>query len=226
MKCMNFNLAATEEIALELYGNIPVASARELLPNQLSPLSNNNMTPVRLQLARIEKINWLKIPLITVHFDKALWHIGANFNDENGWYVSECDVSHRWIRHLSKLFFSYPLRQSEFMFFEKRKSLITEHQPELGGEMKCHVELGKEQYPGDIIQSFFIQYKNNIRLIRIFEEHPVFCRVSKADVVKDEISQDIFGYPVAWDEECFVFRGRKYYWSEVPQKSIEKASYK
>lgn len=213
---MNFNLKAREEISLELKGYIPPLCAKELLPEGLQPLVINEMTPICLQLARIERMNWQHLPFVNMHYDKAIWHIAVTKEKERGWFLTICDMNHGFLRHMSHILLNYPVRDAEFSFLEKRKSLVTRHQPETGGEMRCHIELGADDAHKDLVSPFFIKNKNGFRQIDIQETYPDFCRLSKADIIKDEISREIFGNPVQWEKECYVFRGRIVNWQEIP----------
>lgn len=217
---MNFNLNAREEISLDLKGTIAVDSARELLPAGLDPLVVNEITPVCLQLAHVERINWDMAPFIKMHFDKALWHIGVTFGDKKGWYLAVCELNQPFIRHMSNAFFRYPVRDANFTFMEKRKSLVTHHQPDTGGEMRCHIELGTDELPPEPIRPFYIKRKGGIHEIEVKEETPAFCRLSKADIIKDEISREIFGYPVEWEKNCYVYRGRTLIWEDITPQLI------
>lgn len=212
---MNFNLNAREEISLELKGHIATSCARKLLPSGLEPLIINEATPVCLQLAHIEKMNWTNMPLLKMHFDKALWHIAVIKDNTQAWFLAACDLNHPLVRHLSNAIFRYPVRDASFSFLEKRKSLVTQHQPETGGEMRCHVELGIDELPKELISPFYIKRKNGVCQINVIEQAPAFCRLSKADIIKDEISREIFGLPVLWEAECYVYRGRTFYWEEI-----------
>jgi hypothetical protein len=41
-----------------------------------------------------------------------------------------------------------------------------------------------------------------------------FCRISQADIIKDELSRRVFGETVDWQKECHVLRGRELEWFE------------
>lgn len=213
---MSLNLKAKEKISLELKGYIPSLCAKELLPEGLDPLVVNDMTPVCLHIAKIERMNWRHLSFFNMSYDKAMWHMAVTNEEQHGWFLITCDLNHTFIRNLSNIFFNYPVRNSEFTFLEKRKSLITRHQSEMGEEMCCHVEIGADSAQKALISPFFIEHRNKIYQIDIEETYPDFCRLAKVDIVKDNISREIFGNSVQWEEECYVFRGRAITWKGTP----------
>lgn len=212
---MNFNLNTREEISLELKGHVATSCVKDLLPSGLVPLVINEATPICLQLGHVEQMNWSNMPLLKMHFDKALWHIAVLKGTTKGWFLTSCDLSNSFLYHFNNIFFRYPIRDANFSFFEKRKSLITQHIPATGGEMRCHVELGIDEQPKEIISDFYIKRRNILHTIQITEQQPAFCRLSKADIIKDEISREIFGLPVQWEDKCYVYRGKISNWKEI-----------
>ena len=213
-----FNASIKEEVSLELFGKIDTECLRSILPNNVQPLNEKGKTPIYLQIGHVESIHVKKWQLNTLCFDRALWHVGVEYKHQHGFYIFHLDTDNSFIRYLGNFFLKKSMNKASFSFFEKRKSLITRMFPSCGGQLKCHVELGKEYNHYQQIPKSFIDRKDGIHPLTI-DNNVDFCRSSVVDIVCDEVSNRLFGKSVEWDENCLVSRGKLFRWEDQFEKN-------
>lgn len=201
-------LHGTEEITLELEGWIPTDRAREIIGNELEVITKESKTPIRLQVSRLINRGSEKLPFASLNYSQGVWRIGVKHGGISSWFIPLCDTDSSLGRLVNAKVFKLEVRKADFLFMEKRKSLVTHHRPITGGEMMCHVELGPEQPPCNDLKPTYIRSKGSLYQIPQSEEPAAFRRSSRVDVVKDDISVQVFGVPVDWSSICLVERGR------------------
>jgi hypothetical protein len=212
---MNFNLNAREEVSLEIRGRLaPSDKLSGLLPAGMELCVEEGRAQVLLRQSRVEKLNWHAFPYYRVHCDVAVWSVETVFEGRRGWYVLQTDMNHTILRSAAGMVFGVPVKDAEFTFLEKRKSLITSHQHTSGGELRLHVELGQEARILPQVTPIFLRGKGRTAVINVVANDVDFCRISQADIVKDELSRRVFGETVDWQKECHVLRGRELEWFE------------
>jgi hypothetical protein len=212
---MNFNLNAREEVSLEIRGCVaPSDKLKGLLPAGMKLYIEDGQAKVLLRQARVEKLNWHAFPYYRVHCDMAVWSIETVLEDRRGWYVLQADMNHTILRSAAGMVFGIPVKDAEFTFLEKRKSLVTSHQNMSGGELRLHVELGQEARVLPLVSPIFLRGKGRTARINVVSNDVDFCRISQVDIIKDELSRRVFGEAVVWQKSCHVLRGRELEWFE------------
>lgn len=208
--------SGTEDVTLELSGWIPANCAKKIIGEGIAPVIKDGKTRVRLQLARITDLRSGTLPLINFNYNEAIWHIAVEKNHDEAWYVLVCDIDHPVSRLIKSRFFHFNVRKSDFSLMEKRKSLITHHRPESGGELLAHIELGAELVSPEDEKKIYVRSSDDALYEIPLEKEPAdFRRISQADIIRDEISSDIMGASVEWDPQCIVFRGRRNHISQA-----------
>ena len=213
---MNFNLNAHEEVCLEIKGKVsPNEYLKKKLPAGVELVLTDGLARIALRQAKVERLNWHAFPYYRVHCDVAIWAVEVMHAGRKGWYAIETNMNHAILRSAANMVFSILIRDAEFSFMEKRKSLITTEQLTCGGELKLHVELGQEAVTITHATPIFLSGKNRVAGVDVVYRSVDFCRISKADVIKDEVSRKVAGDEVKWDTDCYVLRGHDLEWMEA-----------
>lgn len=197
-----------EEITLELQGWIPTEKAQLIVGEDLSPCRENGGTPVRLQLSRMMDVRTNRLLIPSMNFSEAIWRIAVEHQGASAWFIPLCEISHSLPRMLLNYLFRIPVRKAAFLFMEKRKSLVTHHRHASGRVMRCHVELGPEETTVDPDNRHLVRAGGSLYLLNQTSHKADFRRDSSVDILKDEISSDVFGVPVIWNSKCLVKRGQ------------------
>ena len=201
--------SGTEDVTLELNGLIPADYAAKIIGPGLTPVVIDGKTPVKLQLARVIDLKSGTLPLMNFDYNEAMWNIAIEKDNQQAWYVLLCDIDHPVSRLIKSRFFHFNVRKSVFTLLEKRKSLITHHRPESGGELLAHIEMGAELTDPENLCPLYVRSDNTLYQIPLEINPADFRRMSTADIIRDEISGAIMGVPVQWEKQCTVLRGRK-----------------
>ncbi|MDO5569867.1 MAG: hypothetical protein Q4F97_00190 [Bacteroidales bacterium] len=199
---------AIEEVTLELDGWIEANKLDFFKNDGITPIVIDNRVPIRLILSRQSNILSKFFPFLRLNYNEAVWKIGINKDSNNSWLLYRSIIDKFFPRIVFSNIYNFHVNKGDFVFMEKRKSLITSFKSFSNKRMKCHVELGEEKLKTEESKPIYIRKKDGISLIPIKKSYPEFRRASRADIIKDDLSEVLFNAPIQWETNCIVHRGQ------------------
>ncbi|OGQ26609.1 MAG: hypothetical protein A2138_17095 [Deltaproteobacteria bacterium RBG_16_71_12] len=112
----------TERLALELFGTMPAAGARERTGGNVAVDDKSGKVPVALTVLALEGVRPPSVPLQFTYVE-VLWRIGVVIRKKPAWLIVAVDVDRAVARGLVRFFMGYPTRRAGIDINESARNI-------------------------------------------------------------------------------------------------------
>jgi uncharacterized protein YqjF (DUF2071 family) len=191
-----------ELFSVEVFGRLPLARARELLPPSVTPRVVDGAVEVGLLCFRMQRLAPDFGRRFGLDYSEALWRLGVEWRGQPAWLGTCCDVDRASVRIGGRRLMRYPVRRAGIdvgagaVRVERRDRAL-------------RLRLTEHGATPDPIPPRPLLVTERGRTYRIpWREDPApERRAAHIDVVEDSLARSTLG-AVVWEPEGLVHRGR------------------
>lgn len=197
-----------ERFALELFGTMPTAGARDRTGGNVPVDDKSGRVPVSLTVLALEGIRPRSVPL-QFSYTEVLWRIGVVIRKRPAWLIVAADVDQAVARLMVRFFMGYPTRSASIDLEESARNV------NLGlrvGEVGLTVRAELNTLSPPTPEKRTLAARDGARFFKVpWGDAPPNSRQGAYVTVTDQgLSTETLAAAVAWEEGGTVWRTREH----------------
>lgn len=204
---MALTLTGTEELSIEVSGNLPKDRAMALVGDMPLELVKGHV-PVSLLLVQMKGLRAEGLATPGFNYGQALWRIGIKLDNVPAWLGLLCDIDSTLVRKSAGWLIRYPLRTATFHFEGSQARGAVDI---TANGKRCAVFATPtlaEAPPPEAPRRLVVKSSNALWEVPWAEEPAPFRRVARIAFAAEELAEETFGAAVRFLPEGLLHRGR------------------